>query len=331
MDKKFYNKIIKLIPSNTLKEFLKTSKFKFTQKDMLAIIDDYSRNYAEKIALLQEAVKCLEDKDVVYHAKKLIQLRTGYFDDFMLPSDDCVYEINIITDDCYPEGRVFITKTFEDAIILIKNYNKQYGDGYFTDNKAGTLIGNKSVYYKIYKTTTFAPQKPSDIHKKVGHLGECLLGKKLEIIDVETYGNSNVNNYGERVVYKCKNKDCDDCKNKCITMHNIRFPAFLQQYQLVAFKHYKINYGVVLYQMQDGDNDSYIVYLNDNDFIVNREELKGPDDYRIIEEHWHPSYLDVYIPDRQDVPDNIYENYLYAVKILKELGFDGETYDGFED
>ena len=114
-------------------------------------------------------------------------------------------------------------------------------------------------------------------------------------------------------------------------MHHIKFPAFLQQYQLVAFKHYKISYGVMLYQMQDGDNDSYIVYLDDNDFIVDREELQGPDDYRIIEAHWHPSYLDVYVPDRKDVPDTIYDNYLFAVKILKELGFDGETYDGFED
>lgn len=325
MDKEFYNKVIKLIPSITLKEFLKGSKFKFKEKDLLVIINDYSRNYDEKIGLLQEAVNCIEDKDVVFHAKKLIELHTRYYDDFMRPSDDCVYEINIITDDAFPEERVFITKMFEDALILIKNYNKNYSDGYVLNSKAGTLIAGKFAYYKIYKSTAIAPQKPSDIHEKVGHLGECILGKKLEILDVDMY------NYGVTDLYKCKNKDCDGCKNKCISMHHIKFPAFLKQYQLVAFKYDKIDYGVMLYEMQDGDNDSYIIDLDDNDFIVNREKLKGPDDYSIIDAHWHPSYCEIYAPKREDVPDYIYENYLYAVKIFKELGFDGETYWCFDD
>ncbi len=325
MDKKFYNKVIKLIPSNTLKEFLKASKFKFKEKDLLVIINDYSRNYDEKIALLQDAANCIEDKDVGFHAKKLIELHTRYYDDFMRTSDDCVFEVNIITDDGFPEERLFITKTFEDALTLIKFYNKQYSDGYVCNSKAGTLIDGKFVYYKIFKATAIAPQKPSDIHEKVGHLGECLLGKKLEIIDVNMY------NYGVRDLYKCKNKDCDDCKNKCISIHHIKFPAFLSQYQLVAFKHYKINYGVMCYEMQDGDNDSYIIDLDDNDFIVNREKLKGPNDYGIRDAHWHPSYCEIYALKREDVPDYIYKNYLYAVKILKELGFDGETYWCFDD
>ncbi len=325
MDKKFYNKVIKLIPSDTLKEFLKTSKFKFKEKDLLVIINDYSRNFNEKIQLLEEAINCIEDKDVVFHAKKLIQSHSDNYDCFMRPSDDCVYEINIITDDDFPEDRQFVAKTFQDALTLIKLYNKEYEDGYVPNSKAGTLIGGKYVYYKIFKSTAIAPKKPSDIHNKVGRRGECLLGKRLEIIDVNMY------DYGDRDLYNCKNKDCDECKNKCIFMHNIKFPAFLQQYQLVAFKHYRICYGVMLYKMQDNDNDSYIIFLDDNDFIANRKKLQGKDDYRIIEAHCHPSYCEIYKPNREDVPDDIYENYLFAVKIFKELGFDGKIYCGFDD
>ena len=40
---------------------------------------------------------------------------------------------------------------------------------------------------------------------------------------------------------------------------------------------------------------------------------------------------EIYALKREDVPDYIYKNYLYAVKILKELGFDGETYWCFDD
>ena len=121
MDKKFYNKIIKLIPSDTLKAFLNESKFRFEEKDLLAIINKYSRNYNEKIALLEEAVFRLADKSAVFHAKKLIDMHKSIYDGFMQPNQDCVYDITIIESDNSPDERRFITKTFEDAKILIKN------------------------------------------------------------------------------------------------------------------------------------------------------------------------------------------------------------------
>lgn len=321
MDKKFYNKIIKLIPSNTLKDFLKGSKFEFKEKDLLAIIDDYSRNYEEKLALLREAANCIEDKAVALHAKKLIELHTKHYDDFMQPNDDCAYEIVIIDNDFSHQGR-FITKTFEDAITLIKNYKKYYGDDYVTKEKTYTAIDG---YYKIFKCTTIAPKKPSDFSNKVGQIGVCLLAKNLQILDVDMY------NYGVEDAYRCK-RNCDDCKNKCIMLHCPKFPAFLEQYQLVAFKWDKIIYGIMPFEMEDGDNDTYIIDLEDNDFIVNREKLKGLDDYRIFDAHMHPSFFELYIPNRQDVLDKIYENYLYAVKVLKELGCNGDGFGyGFED
>ncbi len=322
MDKKFYNKIIKLIPSDTLKAFLNESKFRFEEKDLLAIINKYSRNYNEKIALLEEAVFRLADKSAVFHAKKLIDMHKSIYDGFMQPNQDCVYDITIIESDNSPDERRFITKTFEDAKILIKNYKKRYSDGYYTNSKSGALIDGKYVYYKIYKSTTIVPQKPSDIHSKVGQIGECLLGKRLEILDVDFY------NYGITDMYGCKNKDCEeDCKSQCIIMHQyyIKFPAFLEQYQLVAFKEWdKIYYGILPYKMKDGDDDSYVIDLDDNGFISNRENLEGLDDYRIFDAHQHPSYFDIYVPKRQDVPNNIYENYLYAVEILKELDYNSD-------
>lgn len=320
MDKRFYNKIVKLIPSDTLKEFLKGSKFRFQEKDLLAIINEYSKDYNEKISLLQEVIDCIEDKSVVFHAKKLIELHSQYHDEFIRAADCFAYDITIIEDDNFLEERHFVTKTFEDALTLIKCYNRHYSDLLCMNVKQGTLIDGKYVYYKILKCTTVAPKKPSDIHKWVGNIGECLLGKKLEILDVRTYTLSITD------IYKCKNKDCDeDCKSQCINMyqHYIKFPSFLEQYQLVAYDEWdKTKYGILPYVMREGEDDSYVIDLEDNDFITNREVLTSLDDFRIFDAHWHPSFFDIYLPSREDIPDYIYENYLYALEILKKLDYD---------
>lgn len=86
-----------------------------------------------ELYLLEEAAQEFSDKSVVLHAKKLIKYRKKSFDEFMTPSDDCIYGAEPY---CNPDEHEesYIVKTFDDAIVMIKNYLKYYRDIGVKDN-----------------------------------------------------------------------------------------------------------------------------------------------------------------------------------------------------
>ena len=65
-------KIVNLLPSHTLREYVKKHKYHFTQMDLLKFVEDYAPTYDEKIKLLNEIATTFSDKSVVNHANKLI-------------------------------------------------------------------------------------------------------------------------------------------------------------------------------------------------------------------------------------------------------------------
>ena len=316
-------KTIKMIPSPTLKEYLKKFDFRFTQKDLLKFIEDYAPTYETKINLLEEAAQEFSDKSVVLHAKKLIKYHKRSFDEFMTPSDDCVYEVEIhINPDDYDE--TYTVKTFDDALILIDNYLKRYRHIGCKDNELSK--------YNVIKKTTIAPQKPSDLDCKVGELGRCVLGYKRVIKSVEMH-------YNGKYLRKC-NGVCMDCKNECIDVHEPHFPAFLQPYDLVAFKTnwsydaiesrgkiYKcernyehIEYGILTTDMTEYDDDTHVVLLA-NEYIRGRNAFAQYDEgyYHIYDAHEHPSYAVLFKPDLSEVDKDILADYEYAVQALKKI------------
>lgn len=316
-------KIVKLIPSHTLREYVKEHKYRFTQTDLLKFVEDYAPTYDEKIKLLNEIVTSFPDKTVVKHAQKFIKYHQRTFNEFMAPSDDCVYEVQIY---CKPDDKdeTYVVRTYDDALVLIDNYLKYYRDVGAIDNKLSE--------YKIIKKTTTAPLKPSDLNSKVGKLGQCVLGYKRVIKSVEMYYNGNY-------LSNC-NGVCVLCKRDCLDKHEPHFPVFLQQYDLVAYKTNwsydtidcrgktyvcemngeHIVYGILTTDMNVCDDDTHVVLL-DNQYIRDRNAFYQDENefYRIYDAHDHPSYAVLYKPDLSQLDYRLLNDYEYAVKALKEL------------
>lgn len=313
MDKAFYKKIINLIPSADMKNYVFANGFQFREKDLLKIILNYAPTFDIKLKLFEEASRLLDDKNMRLLAKKRIAYENRQFNAFMQSGADVVYQLKIKPDQ-YGEDE-FMVKTFDDAIVLIKSYLKHY------KIKGEERINTR---YTIIKFSTRLPDKPSDFHwtrSKVGELGDCVLDGKLRIIYLDIY------NFGIEV--KClKDVECEEC-DRCINnMFSTHFPHFLEPFELVAYyndlmynpKH--ITYGISCLDMEICDYDSLVVTIEDNPYIINRNgEFRDENGYyRIHDSHDHPSCFEIIKPDLKNVPQEIIDGYNYAVPILKKIG-----------
>lgn len=312
MTKKLYNDIIATIPSPDLLAYIKRDGFRFGETKLLKIIDVCARTFDEKLDLFERASREFENKRDRAHAKKLVNHNKRQYDEFMRADDNCVYETDI---KCEPDDKedTIITKTFDDAVQNIKMYIRHYADVGIKDGKYARYI--------IRKKTATVATRPSDIGRdKVGTLGECVLGQRFKILDLSMYG------FGDEKKCKSTILYCEECENPCVFAIRVKYPHFLKKYDLVAYQAdptlnpRDISYGILGVSMDDCDDDSYVIKL-DNKYIKNRNAAYRDEDgyYRIYDAHWHPYYCQIFKPDIGSLPDGVYDDYLYAVEELKKI------------
>ena len=309
--KSLTKKIIGLLPSATLREYIRATGHEFCEKTLLKFIVDFEPHFEERLILLDAALNVFEEKRVRDHAAALIKhYRREY--DLFTDGGDAVYEISIKCNPDEDAAEAYITKTFDDALKLIRCYLKRYGD-------IGE-VDNERAIYTIRKKTTIAPKRPSDIDKTVGELGSCTLGHKLRILDLDVY------NTGNEFKAKCDYiDDCDKCENVCMLQYDPKYPHFLDKFDLVA---YNMNdalhefaggteYGVLFCDMDESDSDSYVIMLG-SECIKNRTATDLDDGYyKIFNAHEHPRYAVLYKPDITEVPQEVLKDYEYTVGALK--------------
>ncbi len=324
MNKAFYRKIVNLIPSADMKNYVISNGFQFREKDLLKIILEYAPTFDKRLELFEEASRLLSDKKMRLLAKKRIAFENRQYNAFMQSGPDFVYQIEIKshrnleiksyinTIDTEDE---YIVKTFDDAIILIKKYLIYY------EVKGAERI---STRFTITKFSTKTPDKPSDFSYeklKVGDIGKCVLDDKLRIISLDMYY------FEKEVTCKIGDVDCDECERCIQDGFTTHFPHFLNKYDLVAYYIDLINtpkrltYGIFCLDMEECDYDSLVVTIEDNPYIQNRNgDFKDEDGYyRIHDAHDHPSCFKIIKPDLKNVPQEIIDGYNYAVPILKRI------------
>lgn len=308
MNIEFYNKVIDLIPSSDLRQYIKEHDFIFGDKELLKIILDESPLFETKIQLFKEAANVLSDKEMRELAERRLKLEIDQFNSFMDDNNDTVYEIKIKLKNEVAE-ETFITKTFNDAIELIKKFIKCFHY---------TAKDRVDARYIIEKKATFVPATPDDIFN-VGTVGSCVLDSKYRIITLDMY-NAGSENVCEKGAF------CYNCQ-RCINVTSIHFPHFLNKYDLIAYyddivydpKH--LTYGILYTDMEECDYDSYVISIVDNDSIKNKT-AENPDNngfYHVFDAHHHPSFCTIIKPELKTVPKDIYHDYIYAVKNLKRI------------
>lgn len=325
-------KVIDLFPSETLKKAIKEQKYSFSDYDLLSFVY-HAKPYDKKLKLVDEAIDCFTDKRSIKLATDLRKYYQREYELFMQPSKDAVYETSI---QLHPNGSkpdVYITKTFEDALIVIRAYLQ-----YLRDWDKPPL-DNPEAKYIITKKTAIAPSKPHEIYDKLGDIGSCILGYRLKILEVDIWKEDKfLKNLG-----RCRHKEiknCNRCEDKCILpldIHQPKFPVFLEQYDLVAYHPHwleyhirmgdthkdlkdNLQYGVLTTDMRKCPDDTHVVLL-DNPYVKERNGFYQDEQerYCIYDVHDHPSYAELFKPNVDEVPKEIYDDYLYTVEVLKEI------------
>lgn len=318
--KSFYNKVIAMLPSADLRAAVKNGNHVFSETDLLKFINDYAPSFDKKIELFDLAAKVFSDKDTKYHAKKLAEHCRKAYDYFATPSDDAVYVIQ--SRSSFDGGRyveTLVNKTLDDALVTLQTCARR-------DKR--DMSEGEFYKYEIKKHSTACVRKYNDTN--VGEICSCKWDPKLGIVSIDNWGMKN--EFGV---------DCNTCKRKhvCLDSHEVKYPAFLQPYDLVAYKtdgfipieynkygtairHTDIAYGVLCCDMTRDDNNisSYVIALDSKYVKERRADEKTDDgDYKIYFDHDHPQYAALYKPNRDEVPDSIYADYLYAVDELKKI------------
>ena len=311
MDKKFYNKIINLLPSADLKKCIKEQKFTFGEKELLKFISEYSPTFYVMLSLIKEAEQKFCDKNARAHAKKLYDFKTRMQGEFMRAGDGFIYDIKFLfpNTDCAQDDDTYVAKNFDEALEYIKFYAKYY---YKKDERKGMRA-------TVSKKSLNVPKRGSDFDKcRAGTVGKCVVDEKLNIIYL------NMDSFGYEVPCKNNRPFCNECR-RCVTGIDPHYPPFLKKYDLVAYyddllyRPDNLKYGVFCADMEKYDDDSYVCLLEDNEYVQNRngDFIDENGYYRIYDDHWHPSLAEIIKPALDTVPEKVYQDYLYAVECLK--------------
>lgn len=239
------------------------------------------------------------------------------YEKFMTPSAYEVYEVDIKCDPLDNE-ETYIVRTFEDALATVRAFLKYY--------KSVGARDRAWSRHTVTKKTVGAPRRPRDLYDKLGITGECTLGKGLKIKDIYARGMN--------AEFRCK-RDCDECGNKCIACHDVAYPVFLDKYELVGFHsgryvrtgrdlkagYSDIEYGVNITDMREFNAGSPCVVALDNEYIKERKADTKDENgyYPVYDSHDHPDYAELFKPDVDSLPRGVYDDYLYAAKVLKKL------------
>ena len=314
MDKKFYDKIINLLPSADLKKCIKEQNYTFGEKELLKFIAEYSPAYEVMLNLIKEAEQKFCDKKARAHAKKLYGFKARMYGEFMRAGGGFIYDIKFLFPhfDGGQDDDTYVAKNFDDALEYIRFYAKYY-------YKKGERKGMRAT---VSKKSLTVPKRGSDFDKyRAGTVGKCVIDEKLNVIYLDMY------DFGHEVpctrgIYCC----CDDCR-RCIDVISPHYPHFIKKYDLVAYyddlryRPDSIKYGVFCADMEQYDDESYVCLLESNEYVQNRngDYIDENGYYRIYDDHWHPPLAEIIKPAPEDVPEKVYEDYLYAVECLKKL------------
>ena len=233
---------------------------------------------------------------------------------FMRAAPEFVYRIQIKTKPSasYDEyDDTYIVATYDDAIAWIDKYLK-----YFKIRAKECA----DARYTITKVSMGVPDTFRNFFNRIGAVGQCVLNCRYEILSLEMYG--------FRIETACKRgaDGCDECR-RCIQRAETKFPHYLKKYDLVAYYKYflydptAVAYGMFVLDMDECDDDTYVVLLENNEFLRNKPfEIKTEADYwQLCDAHCHPDYYEIFLPNPDCVPKQIYEDYLRVVEGLKSL------------
>ena len=119
---KLENKIVSLIPSKTIRKAVKETKHKFSDIELVQIIDEFAPSWEEMLQLLVECKKYIEDNKVKKYITKLVNYEKKKYQQLITAEEGYIYEVVM-----NPESQErYLVPDYDSAFITINNYIKHY-------------------------------------------------------------------------------------------------------------------------------------------------------------------------------------------------------------
>lgn len=271
--------ITDLLPSQQLKEAIRTTGHRFSDRELVLIAEQYAPTRKQRVNALEYiAVHCTDPREKQL-AERLLCYHRDALERMLSPEPDTVYAAELRKHpDSYTEH--YLCRSFEAAMRAIRGFCGEY-----------TVVFNdlSSIEIKKYRildeASAFAECE----------LGEIRLTKDLEIASADYWPleeNHFINADG--------------------TVDFIRFPDILAPYSPVAFTDFQgRQYGMQVKAFRESDDDdAYVIYLDSES--VNAEALSS-----FGNAHCHVPIPRVEQIDPEQLPEKERANYLRLAEYLK--------------
>lgn len=300
---KLKRKIINLIPSETITEYVNKNRYSFSDLDMVLIVRNYANTWQEMMNLYDELKNNIEDVTIKKYLLRLIKMEKKQYDLFMKIDNDFVYEACLDYESMFNR---YLTSNFEEATVTMKTWLRQ------------NHVEQSSDEYLIMKRKICARRKNNDLFIDDSS-PRAYLNSKLEIIRFS----SNV----EEPKY-------DDLE---INIDAIKYPDIFKKGDLVRFAKIKGTYyisdGVCNQKISQLDDKHYYginsfdsnssgeacVLLLDSEYVHNRsieeKDENGYYPYLMCHDHIDFGCLELVKPN--EAPLDIKNDYYYAKDALE--------------
>ena len=218
--------IIGLLPSKDLKAEIKKTGHRFTEAQLLQIINKYAVTFDERISLLERFSK-QASPEISKVAKILISGHKEALQKFCDNSEGFIYELHIKETPRLADER-YICASYESALECIDRFFERYAD---IDAKE-----TEKTVYRIFKRRVF---ESGDGFEEDTY-AECVLGAGKMLLSVDDYENEAPCDTDE---------ECSSCPVVCSHwFEELMFPCFAFDKAIVKYSDYdgRERFGICL-------------------------------------------------------------------------------------
>ena len=280
-------RIVNLIPSKSLKAYIKTNGMVFSTYQLMQLADDYAHTYKERIDLL---TALMQEEEAPSILSTLIENRKREYNRFFAAEQDTVYELRIrLKANSYNEK--YFCKDFDSAKKTVKDFLKEYECEEELNEKSKICLTKWRIFSK------------DSIDVENSDLGVSALNEKLEVKYADYWGEN-----GNTFTYPRK---CYD------------FSGFLNGYHPIRYEsdgktRYAISVPVKCYTLEEDDREKLIT---DEAYAIpiDRTVDLTKEDFRFYY-HEHIQAAELELLEEEELDDVMRANYeklkQYFIEVL---------------
>ena len=235
--------IIALLPSETLKNQIKNTGWRFSERDLLAIAYCYAPDFDARIDLLRQLGQPAGEA-LKADIRRIVETQMQMLADFKRAEGGTVFELHIKdTPDSYDER--YLCSSFEAACKMIPLFYREYDSAKETERSR----------YEICKRRVFSGRDGEVFAED--ELGSLTLLPGGKVCTVELYAYLPPERCGG---------DCQDCTLPCYSLE-ILFPCFTKDGDAVRYTERSgaVSYGVVLQEDEGPSAECYVIPLDSSE------------------------------------------------------------------